>query len=152
MKRLVKALLSILCFSLIVGGALAQTADRPIYSYRNGDIWKYDLTNATATQLTNWGYNGGPILSPDGSKIAYLSVSSDFVTQFEAEQRLKPAGPRRPISGSWTSLPSPSRSLPINQAPAQRGSCDRCPIGRQIAASSYGSKWTQALKRWTRRN
>lgn len=84
MKRLVKALLSILCFSLIAGGTVAQSAERPIYSYRNGDIWKYDLTSETATKLTNWGYNGGPILSPDGGKIAYLSVSSDFKSQFEA--------------------------------------------------------------------
>ena len=84
MKRHIKALLLMVWFSLIASGALAQTADPPIYSYRNGDIWKYDLTSETATQLTSWGYNGGPILSPDGSKIAYLSTSSDFVSQFEA--------------------------------------------------------------------
>ncbi|MCY3977402.1 MAG: hypothetical protein OXG23_04820, partial [Chloroflexi bacterium] len=84
MNRLYTVLLLIACASLIAGGALAQTADPPIFSYRNGDIWKYDLTSETATQLTNWGYNGGPILSPDGGKIAYLSVSSDFKAQFEA--------------------------------------------------------------------
>ena len=80
MKRHIEALLLIVWFSLIASGALAQTADPPIYSYRNGDIWKYDLTSETATQLTSWGYNGGPILSPDGSKIVFMSsFGSDFV-------------------------------------------------------------------------
>lgn len=84
MKRLLLALLLIACIGFIAGGAGAQSDYPPIFAYRSGDIWKYDLANATATQLTNWGYNGGPILSPDGSKIAYLSTTSGFVAQFEA--------------------------------------------------------------------
>ncbi len=70
--------------ALMVSGVDAQNANQPIYAYRNGDIWKVDPSSRSATQLTNWGYNGGPILAPDGSKIAYLSTSADFVAQFEA--------------------------------------------------------------------
>lgn len=84
MKRLLLALLSAATIALIYSGVGAQNANQPIFSYRNGDIWKYDPASQTATQLTHWGYNGGPILSPDGNKIVYLSIASNFVTQFEA--------------------------------------------------------------------
>lgn len=84
MKRLAKVSLLVLSLSLIVGGPRAQIANPPIFSYRNGDIWKYDLASHTATQMTNWGYNGGPILSPDGSKIAYLSTTAGFIERHKA--------------------------------------------------------------------
>lgn len=84
MKRLLFALLLATAFALTLSGVRAQNANQPIVAYRNGDIWKYDLVNQTANQLTHWGYNGGPILSPDGSKIVYLSIASNFVAQFEA--------------------------------------------------------------------
>lgn len=84
MKRLLLALLLAAATALLAGGVLAQNANQPLFAYRSGDIWKYDQTSQTATQLTHWGYNGGPILSPDGSKIAYLSTAANFVAQFEA--------------------------------------------------------------------
>ena len=69
---------------LSAGGARAQPIAQPIYAYRDGDIWRYDLEANTAAQLTDWGYNGGPILSPDGGKIAYLSTAAAFIARFEA--------------------------------------------------------------------
>ncbi len=84
MKRLLLLLQLAATLALAVGSVGAQNANQPIFAYRNGDIWKYDLTSQTAAQLTHWGYNGGPILSPDGSKIVYLSAAADFAAQFEA--------------------------------------------------------------------
>ena len=93
MKRPFLLLLLAATLALAVGGGgVGQNANQPIYAYRNGDIWKYDLTRQTAAQLTNWGYNGGPILSPDGSKIAYLSIASNFVAQFEAGAATQASG------------------------------------------------------------
>ncbi len=84
MSRLFSAMLVLIGALLLVSGVGAQSIHQPVYAYREGDIWRYDLTANTATQLTEWGYNGGPILSPDGRKIAYLSTSAEFVAQFEA--------------------------------------------------------------------
>lgn len=137
MKRLVKALVSILCFAHILGGALAQTSDPPIFSYRNGDIWKYDLTSETATRLTTWEYNGGPILSPDGSKIAYLSVSSDFVAQFEAGTASQTGG-TAPANIWVMDVATESFTLIADQAGASASGILRSlpswsPDGRQLA-------------------
>ena len=84
MRWLVSTLLVLICTSLPAGWARAQSIQQPIYAYRDGDIWRYDLEANTAAQLTEWGYNGGPILSPDGRKIAYLSTAAEFVARFEA--------------------------------------------------------------------
>lgn len=42
-------------------------------AYRNGDLVTWSLSNNVPEQITFWGYNGGGILSPDGSTIAFLS-------------------------------------------------------------------------------
>ncbi len=83
MKRLLLAVLFALAIALTFSGVWAQNANQPIFAYRSGDIWKFDPASQTATQLTRWRYNGGPILSPDGSKIVYLSTAPNFVAQFE---------------------------------------------------------------------
>ena len=38
---------------------------------KDGDLWKWN--GSTVTQLTTWGYNERPVLSPDGSRVAYNS-------------------------------------------------------------------------------
>ena len=76
----------------MASGRKRQSAD--ILPTASGDIWKYDLASQTATRLTHWGYNGGPILSPDGSKIVYLSIASNFVAQFEAGTASQAGGSR----------------------------------------------------------
>lgn len=84
MSRFVSTILIVFCLLLLPGGAGAQSIPQPILAYRDGDIWRYDLQANTATQLTDWGYNGGPILSPDGRKIAYLSTAAEFIARYEA--------------------------------------------------------------------
>jgi len=57
----------------------AQSLNQQLITVRNGDLWKFDIENNTASQLTQWGYNGGPIMSPDGTKVAYLSTSTEII-------------------------------------------------------------------------
>ena len=84
MKPAFLALPLLFCLALVAGFASAQDSLQPVFAYRSGDIWKYDPSAGAATQLTHWGYNGGPILSPDGAKIAYLSTSADFVSKHKS--------------------------------------------------------------------
>ena len=90
--RRILALLALCAALLGAGGAGAQSIHQPIYGYRAGDIWRFDLAANTVTQLTAWGYNSGPILSPDGRHIAFMSTSADYVAQFEAGKARQTAG------------------------------------------------------------
>ena len=92
MSRLFSAMLVVIGALLLVSVVGAQSIHQPVYAYREGDIWRYDLTANTATQLTEWGYNGGPVLSPDGRKIVYLSTSAEFVARFEAGNATQTSG------------------------------------------------------------
>ncbi|MEO1664601.1 MAG: hypothetical protein AAFU54_08180 [Chloroflexota bacterium] len=49
----------------------------------NGDLFEY--SSGTTRQLTQWGYNGTPIISPDvaGTYIAYTSVSERYIDSGE---------------------------------------------------------------------
>ena len=83
MKRLRLALM--FCnLLLLVSGVLAQSSSQPVYAFKHGDLWKFNLAENISTQLTDWGYNSGPILSPDGSKLVYLSTTAEFVAQYNA--------------------------------------------------------------------
>ncbi len=51
--------------------------ENPSVEAVNGDI----VVNSSGekTQITNWGYNSDPVLSPDGKKIAYLSKTEETI-------------------------------------------------------------------------
>ena len=77
----------------------AQPLNRELIAFRNGDLWKFDIENNTATQLTEWGYNGGPILSPDGTKIAYLSTATEVIDKVSRGEPAQFAG--SPPANIW---------------------------------------------------
>ncbi len=85
-------LLLTLIIAWATGLASAQSTDQLVYAYMLGDLWKFNLAGGSATQLTDWGYTGGPILAPDGSKLAYLSTSPEFIAQFNAGTATQSAG------------------------------------------------------------
>jgi hypothetical protein len=76
-KRTLWVLLALLIGSLT---AQAQTSAAPLIFLKDGDLWAWD---GTLRQLTDNGYNARPILSPDGSRIAYSAVSEIGVAALE---------------------------------------------------------------------
>lgn len=78
--------------AIVTGYASAQSTDQVVYAYKSGDLWKFNLADDSAAQLTHWGFTGGPILAPDGRKLAYLSASPEFIAQFNAGTATETAG------------------------------------------------------------
>lgn len=64
--------------------ALKQTTIIP-YLY-DGDIFINDLNTNSTDQLTTYGYNAHPVLSPDGKHIAFLSVPKEAVDADKASK------------------------------------------------------------------
>jgi hypothetical protein len=79
--RTFRRLAFILCSLLIVAlGVQAQrTPQQDFLGLYQGDLVAWDAGETDFQPLTTWGYNGGPILSPDGTQIAYLSMPTAVV-------------------------------------------------------------------------
>ena len=73
MKRLIFFLLVVT--TLIAGGAQAQADELPLILWIRGDLYSVDTLDAAPTMLTNDGTISGPVLSPDGTQIAYKAAS-----------------------------------------------------------------------------
>lgn len=91
MKRLLLTL-ALSGVLLLSGIARARTTDQIVYAYKYGDLWRVNLADDSEAQLTDWGYTGGPILAPDGRKLAYLSTSPEFIAQFKTGTATQTAG------------------------------------------------------------
>ena len=72
-----KILLMITALMLSVVSINAQSNNALLFATSRGDIWSW--SSANLNQLTTWGYNDGVVLSPDGTRLAYLSWSADAV-------------------------------------------------------------------------
>lgn len=68
------------------GATYAQANAAPLVFLKDGDIWKYAPSTGIVTQLTTWGYNQRPVLSPDGMQIAYNSWATLTVEGLAAGQ------------------------------------------------------------------
>jgi hypothetical protein len=62
----------------------AQSTETPLVIWKDGDIWTWTEIDGL-TQLTEWGYNEMPILSPDGTRIAYHSTAQQVIGSANAE-------------------------------------------------------------------
>ena len=58
----------------------------PLVYLKDGDIWRYDPGSGAVAQLSTWGYNERPVLSPDGRQVAYNSWATITVDAIAAEQ------------------------------------------------------------------
>ncbi len=69
-------LIVITVWSVLPGSApvAAQPAPGPIILNIDGDLWAWDGPDQPLEQLTFWGANYRPILSPDGTRVAYTSM------------------------------------------------------------------------------
>ncbi|MFC4456365.1 hypothetical protein [Deinococcus sonorensis] len=68
-------LLSLLVMVLL---SAASAATAPLVANIDGDLWSWTASSGW-TQLTHWGHNGSPVLSPDGRMVAYASVTEEAV-------------------------------------------------------------------------
>lgn len=133
-----------LLFTLALSGSLlialvarAQTSDQIVYAYKNGDLWRVNLADDSEIQLTDWGYTGGPILAPDGTKLAYMSTSPEFMALFNTGIAAQTAG--TPPANIWImDIPNESPTLIADQAGASTAGFLRSlpawsPDSRQLA-------------------
>ena len=126
-------------FVFCTGGLIArgQATNPEFYANLHGDIWKYNLTQSTATQLTHSGFNGAPILSPDGSKFAFLETAPTFLVRFNAGTAAQSAG--SPPADIWIyDIASQSFTRAADQTGASPAGFLRSlptwsPDGRQLA-------------------
>lgn len=70
--RVIARICVVLFASLIFALSIHAQTDELI-AYRSGDLVTWSLSNNVPEQITSWGYNGGGLLSPDGSMIAFSS-------------------------------------------------------------------------------
>src|SRR5687768_10444848 len=61
------SLIAALCSLVGLSSVGAQTPPDPIILNIEGDLWAWDGADQPMTQLTDWGMNEEPILSPDGT-------------------------------------------------------------------------------------
>lgn len=82
MKR---TLAMVLILNLLVVGfggvtvSAAQTGEPPLIFMMDGDLWSWN--GQALTQLTTWGHNERPVVSPNGRYFAYNSVARFVVEQ-----------------------------------------------------------------------
>lgn len=65
-----------------ISTAHAQTGGGPLVILKDGDLWRWD--GSTLAQLSTWGYNRRPVLSPDGARVAYSSWATITVNAIAA--------------------------------------------------------------------
>jgi WD40 repeat protein len=63
----------------------AQDTVDPIIILNNGDLWAWDGSGNGLQQMTDWGFNQEPVLSPDGQHVAYMAWSSITVDALQRE-------------------------------------------------------------------
>lgn len=75
---------TITCASPLNGNVPVRAADAtpPLILIINGDLWAWAGPDKPLKQLSNWGYNRTPVISPDGRHVAYLSTAAIRVEQY----------------------------------------------------------------------
>ncbi len=63
----------------IVPIANAQPSSAPIFLLIKGDLWSWNEGDTAVRQITHWGHNYRPVISPDGKHVAYLALSEEEV-------------------------------------------------------------------------
>jgi hypothetical protein len=66
----------------------ARATETPLVLMVNGDLWSYTEATASLTQLTHWGHNEVPVMSPDNRHVAYTSISEIALGASEMEPDL----------------------------------------------------------------
>lgn len=99
MRLILWTFIAFILFAPAIQSTQAQSNSRDVIflrqgepqdSYRNipdrypyGDLYAWTPGSAEPAQLTTWGYNRAPVLSPDGTKLVYGSVPQFVIDQGE---------------------------------------------------------------------
>jgi dipeptidyl aminopeptidase/acylaminoacyl peptidase len=88
---LMRRALFVLCCLCLMG--MAQAKNTPLIMFVNGDAWAWDETSGSLRQMTTWGYNYQPALSPDGARIAYVSFAEITVDAIRRDSEVLARSP-----------------------------------------------------------
>jgi hypothetical protein len=83
-KRLALFITTLVCIIGFMPTASAQSQAATLIVLVGGDFWAYSMADGNLVQLTNSGYHQNPILSPDGTKIAYRTLAPETISAIEA--------------------------------------------------------------------
>lgn len=126
--------------------AHAQNYAQPLVFLKDGDLWAWD--GASVRQLTTWGYNERPIMSPDGTRVAYNSWAQLVVDYLAANPGIAGFLP----SNIWVINPATGDAQRVADQPAdasflQPGVTDRHTVRGTPEWSPDGSQlaWAELL-------
>jgi hypothetical protein len=97
----------------------AQQPSDPIILTLNGDLWSWEGVSEPLRQLTSWGLNDRPILSPDGTKVAYLSTARVWA-EWQQRCRCGSGGYALPLNIWVLDVPSSQTFRVADQPPDAR--------------------------------
>lgn len=92
----------------------AQPMNMPLLMLISGDIWTWNPQTDALVQLTTWGYNFKPVMSPNGDWVAYKSWATITV---EAINNNAPMNPGEPAGNIWLLDPFTGDALRIADQP-----------------------------------
>jgi Tol biopolymer transport system component len=78
-----------------------------------GDIYTWNIASQSLKQLTSWGFNSAPHVSPDGKWLAYSSVSQAAVTAMTQGQAVNADS----LANIWLLNPSTEEAIRIADQP-----------------------------------
>jgi hypothetical protein len=91
----------------------AQEIASPLVMLRRGDLFAWD--NNQLRQLTFHGYNERPVLSPDGTRVAYVSWAQPYI-DFIQQNQISP--PHSPPTNIWVYYLYTDESTRVAEQPA----------------------------------
>ena len=82
-----KSLIPFVLLTLLVTapGLAGAQQEPPLALLIDGDLWTWSEADGAFRQLTFWGYNHQPVMSPDGARVAYESAAAVTVEALERE-------------------------------------------------------------------
>ena len=146
MKKFLSILL--ILFLLLVpclnqDASLAQDNTASIFFLMDGDIWSYNTATDVLAQRTDWGYTGSPILSPDGTQFAYLSVARVAVETYQDNPDLRRLDPEPTNVYVWELATDQASRLvdqPDSAAVSAEGETENTSARRELTWSPDGSQ------------